>query len=118
VGKSSYGEMITDQEPHCDVKFCSETKASCLINTPFFRQIDQIEKDTYEVQSHKKTIKLNLTMQIGFFLYQYAKLHMLQFHFDFMDKYLDWSDFQYCEMATDSTYMSPHTGKRTLTPLR
>lgn len=27
---------------------------SQLINTPFFRQIDQIDKDTYEVQSCKK----------------------------------------------------------------
>ena len=57
-------------------------------------------------------------MQIGFFLYQYATLHMLQFHFDVMDKYLDRSDFEYYEMATDSTYMSPHMGKRTLTPIR
>ena len=27
---------------------------------------------------------------------------MLQFYFDFMDKYLDRSEFQYCEMDTDS----------------
>ena len=29
---------------------------------------------------------------------------MLQFYFDFMDKYLDRSDFQYFEMDTDSAY--------------
>ena len=45
-------------------------------------------------------------MQIGFFVYQYAKLRMLQFYFDFMDKYLDRSDFQYCEMDTDSAYIA------------
>ena len=45
-------------------------------------------------------------MQIGFFVYQYAKLRMLQFFFDFMDKYLDHSDFQYCEMDTDSDYIA------------
>ena len=45
-------------------------------------------------------------MQIGFFVYQYAKLRMLQFYFDFMDKYLDPSDFQYCEMDTDSAYIA------------
>ena len=30
---------------------------------------------------------------------------MLQFYFDFMDKYLDRTDFQYCEMDTDSAYI-------------
>jgi len=45
-------------------------------------------------------------MQIGFFVYQYAKLRMLQFYFDFLDKYLDRSDYQYCEMDTDSAYIA------------
>ncbi|CAH3160600.1 unnamed protein product [Porites lobata] len=106
VGNSSYGKTIKDQERHREVKFCEETKASRLINTPFFRQIDRIEDNTYEVQSCKKTVKLNLPMQIGFFVYQYAKLRMLQFYFDFLDKYLDRSDFQYCEMDTDSAYIA------------
>ena len=30
---------------------------------------------------------------------------MLQFYFDFMDKYLDRRDFQYCEMDTGSAYI-------------
>ena len=45
-------------------------------------------------------------MQIGFFVYQYAKLRMLQFYYDFLDKYLERSDFQYFEMDTDSTYIA------------
>ncbi|KAL9961203.1 hypothetical protein ACROYT_G030104 [Oculina patagonica] len=106
VGNSSYGKTITDQERHREVKFCEEAKASRLINTPFFRQIDQIDEYTYEVQSCKKTVKLNLPVQIGFFVYQYAKLRMLQFYFDFLDKYLDRSDFQYCETDTDSAYIA------------
>ena len=51
-------------------------------------------------------MKLNLPTQIGFFVYQYAKLRMLQFYFDFMAKYLDRSDFQYCEMDTNSAYIA------------
>ena len=104
--KSSYRKTISDQERHREVKFCAETKANRLINMPFFRQIDQIEENTYEVQSCKKTVKLNLCIQIGFFVYQYAKLRMLQFYFDFLDKYLERSDFQYCEMDTESAYLA------------
>lgn len=44
-------------------------------------------------------------MQIGFFVYQYAKFHMLQFYFDFMDKYISGDD-QYCDMDTDGAYIA------------
>ena len=44
---------------------------------------------------------MNLPFQVGFFVYQYAKLRMLQFYYDFFDKYLDRADFQMCEMDTD-----------------
>jgi hypothetical protein len=43
-------------------------------------------------------------MQIGCFVYQYAKLQMLEFYYDFMDVFVDRSDFQYCSMDTDSAY--------------
>ena len=76
------------------------------MNTPLFRKLDNITEDTYEVESCKKTIKLNLPSQIGFFVYQYGKLRMLQFYYDFLDKYLDRSDFQMCEMDTDSAYIA------------
>ena len=76
------------------------------VNTHLFRKLDNITEDTYEVESCKKNIKLNLPIQVGFFVYQYAKLRMLQFYYDFLDKYLDRSDFQMCEMDTDSAYIA------------
>ena len=39
-------------------------------------------------------------------MYQYAKLRRLQFYYDFLDKYLDRSDFQMWEMDTDSAYIA------------
>ena len=84
-------------------------KGSRKVNTLLFRKLDHITEDTYEVESCKKTIKLtklNLPNQIGFFVYRYVKLRMLQFYFDFLDKYLDRSDFQMCEMDTDSAYIA------------
>ena len=58
------------------------------------------------MQSSKKKIKLDLPLQVGFFVYQYAKLRMLLFYYDFLDKYIDRSDFEYCEMDTNSTYIA------------
>ena len=54
----------------------------------------------------KKKITFDLPLQIAFFVYQYAKLRMLQFYYDFMLKFIDKSDFEYCEMDTDSAYMA------------
>ena len=31
---------------------------------------------------------------------------MLQFYYDFLDKYIDRSDFEYCEMDIDSAYIA------------
>ena len=31
---------------------------------------------------------------------------MFQFYYDFLDKYLDRTDFQMCEMDTDSAYIT------------
>jgi hypothetical protein len=77
-----------------------------LINSPFFRKLNAIDDDTYEVQSSKKKIKMDLRLQVGFFVYQYAKLRMLQFYYDCLDKYIDKSDFEFCEMHTDSAYLA------------
>ena len=106
VGNSSYGKTITNKERHRQVKFCDDDEVPSLINSPFFRELNAIDDDTYEVESSKKKIKLDLPLQVGFFIYQYAKLRMLQFHYDFLDKYLHRSDYEYCEMDTDSAYIA------------
>ena len=82
MGNSSYGKTITNQLKRKNVEYCSDAEASRKVNTPLFRKLDNITEDTYEVESCKKTIKLNLLSQIGFFVYQYAKLRMLQFYYD------------------------------------
>lgn len=48
----------------------------------------------------KKTIKYNLPIQIGFFVYSYAKLKMLQFFYDVIDKYIDRSNYHLLGMDT------------------
>ena len=106
VGNSGYGKTIANQLKHMNVEYCSDAEASRKVNTHPFRKLENITEDTYEVLSCKKSIKINLPFQDGFFVYQYAKLRMLQFYYDFFDKYLDRADFQMCEMDTDSAYIA------------
>ena len=52
---------------HRNVEYCSDAEASRKVNTPRFRKLDNITENTFEVESSKKTIKLNLPSQVGFF---------------------------------------------------
>ncbi len=49
---------------------------------------------------------MELPLQIGVAVYHLAKLRMLQFYYQFIDKYVDWSDFEMCQMDTDSNYIA------------
>ena len=106
LGNSAYGKTVTNVDRHRDTKYCTEVNTSQFINSNRFRQLDVITEDTYEVALNKSVVRYNLPLHIGSFVYQYAKLRMLQFYYDFIDRYVDRSLFQYCEMDTDSAYIA------------
>lgn len=109
IANSGYGSLIMDKTKHRSIKYVdTENKACLLVNDPAFRKLDclDVEQQYYEAEMAKQTIKLDLPIQLGYFILQYAKLHMLSFYYDFMDKYVDRSDFEYIEMDTDSAYMA------------
>ena len=104
LDNSGYGKTVTNVDRHRDVKYCTEISTSALINNTRFRQLDVVTEDAYEIEMNKSVVKYTLPLHIGFFVYQYAKLRMLQFYYDFVDRYVERPLFQYCEMDTDSAY--------------
>ena len=81
-------------------------KVARTVNSYWFRDLEEIDDGVYELKSAKKRIKMNLPIQIGFFVYQYAKLRMLQFYYEVIDHFLDRSKYELLEMDTDSLYMA------------
>ena len=106
LGNSGYGKTVTNVDRHHDVKYCTEVGTSALINNKRFRQLAVVTDDAYEIEMNKSVVKYTLPLHIGFFVYQYAKLRMLQFYYDFVDRYIERPLFQYCEMDTDSAYIA------------
>ena len=49
---------------------------------------------------------INRPYQCGIAVYQLAKLRMLEFYYDFLDKYFIRQDFELCYMDTDSFYLA------------
>ena len=80
MGNSGYGETITNHLKQRNVEYRTDAEASHKVNTPLFRILDNITEDTYEAEFCKQTIKLNLPIQVGFSVHQYAKLRMIQFY--------------------------------------
>ena len=108
-GNSAYGGTIMDQEKFQNVTYVQgEGKVMMEVNKPQFKKLTTLlkENEYFEVEKSKENLNINLPIQIGYFILQYAKLRMLQFYYDFLDVYVDRSDFQYCEMDTDSAYMA------------
>ena len=106
LGNSYYGKTITDVEKHTNVTFEREIGASRKVNDGKFRKLEEFENGFYEVQMAKSKIEFKLPELVGFFVYQYAKLKMLDFYYNFLQKYLKWDSFEMLEMDTDSTYFS------------
>jgi hypothetical protein len=92
-----------DKAKHRNIKYVLGENAACFeVNKPRFRQTTCLDENDqyYEVEAAKQRIKLDLPTQLGYFILQYAKLRMMQFYYDFLDRYLDRSDFEYLEMDT------------------
>ena len=86
LGNSGYGNTVTNVDRHRNVTYSTEVGTSLLINNKIFRQLDVVAEDAYEVTSSKACLTYDLPLHIGFFVYQYAKLRMLQFYYDFVDR--------------------------------
>ena len=59
-----------------------------MINSSNFKNLDIITNSVYEVEMYKNQVKMHNPIQIGFFILQYAKLCMLEFYYDCLEKYL------------------------------
>ncbi|XP_063692200.1 uncharacterized protein LOC134824307 isoform X1 [Bolinopsis microptera] len=106
LGNSVYGHSIMDKARFTNVTFCDQEKASKMVNDPFFHSLDEFSDETFEVTRLKKSVKHDLPLQLGFFVYQQAKLKMLEFYFDVVDRFIERQNFCLLEMDTDSLYLA------------
>ena len=68
--------------------------------------MSKTDNSTYEVMLHKSTIKQDLSIQIGFWVYFLVKMRMLEFYYDFLVTFFYKSKFELSQMDTDSLYFA------------
>ena len=70
----------------------------------FFDSLEEIGW-AYEIKEFKRTVMIKRPHQCGIAVYQLTKMQMLEFHYDFLDKYFSRQDLEWCYMDTDSFYL-------------
>ena len=105
-GNSFYGKMLEDSGRHKSTKFTREEMVvDKALRSPFFHNSEEIG-GAYEIKEFKRTVMIKRPYQCGIALYQLAKLRMLEFDYDFLDKYFSRQDFELCYVDTDSFYLA------------
>ena len=70
----------------------------------FFSNLHEIG-EAYELESRKPRVLIRRPFQVGIAVYQLAKMRMLVFYYDFLDRYFHRKDFELIQMDTDSNYI-------------
>ena len=103
---SSYGYQTMDRSRHTVRKFLNDEKTQGAINTKFFKRLDHINDQLYEVELAKAEIEHREPIIVGFFILQYSKLRMLELYYNFLERFCDVNKFKESEMDTDSSYLA------------
>ena len=106
LGNSGYGKLIEALERQTNVTYTRDEKVVArYMRSAYFEDITEVGK-AYELESRKAQITIRRPFQIGIAVYQLAKLRMLEFYYDFLDRYIDRKDFELIQMDTDSNYLA------------
>ena len=77
-----------------------------LICSPHFHSLTTLTDGVWEVSSKLKTVKIKNLLQIAFFVYASAKVIMLEFVFNFIDRYFPRGSYELGHTDTDSMYLA------------
>ena len=97
--------MIEDLGRHKSTKFTrKEMVVDKALRSPFFDNLEEIG-GAYEIKELKRTVMIKRSYQCGYAVYLLAKSRMLEFYYDFLDKYFSRQELELCYMDTDSFYL-------------
>jgi len=106
LGNSAYGKLIEALERQKNVIYTKDEKVvDRALRSAYFSDLEEVG-EAYELESRKPRITIRRPFQVGIAVYQLARLRMLEFYDDFLNKYIDRRDFELIQMDTDSNYMA------------
>ena len=92
--------MIEDFDRLKSTKFTREEMVvDKALRSPFFNDLEEVG-GAYEIKEFKRTVVIKRPYQCGIAVYQLAKLRMLEFYHDFLEKYFSGQNLELCYMHT------------------
>ena len=105
-GNSFYEKIIEDLARHKRTRFTHEEMVvDKALRSPFFDNLEEID-GVYEIKGLKRNVMIKRPYKCGIAVYQLAKLRMLEFYYEYLDKYFSGQHFELCYMDTDSFYLA------------
>lgn len=99
--------MLMDKSKFRSVQYAqNDHQARLMVNKKEYRSMLQLNEELYEIEMDKPKYTQDLPIVLGFFVLQYAKMRMLEFHYDFLMAYFEPSSLQQVQMDTDSSYFA------------
>ena len=106
LANSSYGYQIMDRSGHTVTNYLSVEQTHGAINTKFFKRLDYINDQLYEVELAKAEVEHSKPIIVGFFILQYSKLTMLELYYNFCERFCEVNKTEELEVDTDSLYLA------------
>jgi len=111
LGNSSYGKMIDALERRTNVSCTKDEKTvDRVLRLAWFEDLTEIA-DAYEITSREPRVTIHRSFEVGIAVNQLAKLRILEFYHDFLDRFVDRKDFELIQMDTDNLYFALSANK-------
>ena len=96
LANSSYGYQIIDRSLRSVKKYWNDEKTHSAVNDKVLKRLNFITDQICEVEHVKSEIEHREPIIVGIFIFQYAKVRMLELHYNFFEKFRDIEKF--CDM--------------------
>ena len=94
LANSSYGYQVKDRSRHTVTKYLTDEKTHTAFNRKLFIKLDHVNNSLYEVELAKAQIEHKEPTIVVFVILQYAKLRMLELHYNFFTKFCKVNKFE------------------------
>ena len=107
IGYSSYDcQIMVDRSQHANTKYVEGSQVDKFINKKFFKTMNELPEQIYEVEMSRSRINHKEPKIIGFFILQFAKLTMLQLKYNFFSRFCDKNKHGLIEKNTSSVHVA------------
>lgn len=107
LSNSCYGKFLESGLNYQDTKIVQGMKpARKLINRSHFRQLTEFDNDIFEISSAQNSISQRHPLHVGIFIVDYAKIRLLSWVWNCVDKYVDSDSYEICYCDTDSALIA------------